>query len=56
VDLFGVRLNVNGEIYKAGSSAITMRRDVRLPFDSHVEQMDAQGKDPLFVPMARQKL
>ena len=53
VDLFGTRLNINGRSYKAG-----MVRDLRdairindFMVTRQVEQIDAQGKDPLFVPM-----
>ena len=53
VDLFGVRLNVNGRSYKAGM--IRDYRDAQRVYDftatRMVEQIDAQGKDPLFVPM-----
>ncbi len=53
VDLFGVRLNVNGRSYKAGM--VRDYRDAQRIYDfmvtRQVEQIDAQGKDPLFVPM-----
>jgi hypothetical protein len=53
VDLFGVRLNVNGRAYKAGM--VRDYRDAQRIYDfmvtRQVEQIDAQGKDPLFVPM-----
>ena len=53
VDLFGVRLNVNGRSYKAGM--VRDYRDAQRIYDfmvtRTVEQIDAQGKDPLFVPM-----
>jgi hypothetical protein len=52
VDLFGVRLNVNGRSYKAGM--VRDYRDAQRIYDfmvtRQVEQIDAQGKDPLFVP------
>lgn len=51
VDLFGTRLNVNGRSYKAG--IIRDYRDAQRIYDfmstRAVEQIDAQGKDPLFV-------
>lgn len=53
VDLFGVRLNINGRSYKAGM--VRDYRDAQRIYDfmvtRQVEQIDAQGKDPLFVPM-----
>jgi hypothetical protein len=53
VDLFGTRLNVNGRSYKAGM--VRDYRDAQRIYDfmvtRQVEQIDAQGKDQLFVPM-----
>jgi Phage P22-like portal protein len=53
VDLFGIRLNINGRSYKAGM--VRDYRDAQRIYDfmvtRTVEQTDAQGKDPLFVPM-----
>lgn len=52
VDLFGTRLNINGRSYRAG--IIRDYRDAQRIYDfmttRMVEQIDAQGKDPLFVP------
>jgi hypothetical protein len=53
VDLFGVRLNVNGRTYKAGM--VRDYRDAQRIYDyastKLVEQVDIQGKDPLFAPI-----
>lgn len=52
LELNGVRLNVNGKIYKAGM--VRDARDAQRIYDfmvtRAVEQVDLQGKDPLFVP------
>jgi hypothetical protein len=53
VDLTGVCLNINGRIYKAGM--VRDYRDAQRIYDfmvtRQVEQIDAQGKDPLYVPV-----
>lgn len=52
VDLTGLRLNINGKIYLSGM--VRDYRDAQRIYDfmvtRQVEQIDAQGKDPLFVP------